>query len=240
MAAPPPIVLVPGFWLGAWAWDEVVTHLRTGGFDVNAVTLPGLEPDAVGRGDVTLGDQVAALRRVVDGSGEPPVVVAHSGGGLALSGVLDAAPVSVARAVYVDSGPWGDNTPYDASVPAGVDEVALPSWDEFAAAGASLEGLDEERLVTFRARAVPQPARVMREPLRLTNDARRNVPSTIIACSIPSNVMLDLARQGVPMFAEVTQLTDLEVIDLPTGHWPMWSRPAEVASAIATATRRTA
>ncbi|HEV8251179.1 MAG TPA: hypothetical protein VGQ15_14515 [Gaiellaceae bacterium] len=25
-----PIVLVPGFWLGAWAWDEVVSVLRDG------------------------------------------------------------------------------------------------------------------------------------------------------------------------------------------------------------------
>lgn len=42
-----PIVLVPGFWLGAWAWDEVVDILRAAGHDVTAITLPGLEsPDA--------------------------------------------------------------------------------------------------------------------------------------------------------------------------------------------------
>jgi pimeloyl-ACP methyl ester carboxylesterase len=42
-----PIVLVPGFWLGAWAWDEVVDALRADGHDVTALTLPGLEsPDA--------------------------------------------------------------------------------------------------------------------------------------------------------------------------------------------------
>jgi pimeloyl-ACP methyl ester carboxylesterase len=215
MASSPTIVLVPGFWLGGWAWDDVATHLRAEGFDVTAVTLP-----------------------VIDSLAEPPIVVAHSGGGLALSGVLDAAPGSVARAVYVDSGPWGDDTPYDASVPADAGEVPLPSWDEFAAAGASLEGLDDQRLATFRARAVPQPARVMREPLRLTNDARRSVPSTIIACSIPSEAMFDLAGQGAPMFAEVTKLTDLEVVDLPTGHWPMWSRPADLAVAIAAAASR--
>ena len=38
-----PIILVPGFWLGAWAWDEVADELRTGGHDVTALTLPGLE-----------------------------------------------------------------------------------------------------------------------------------------------------------------------------------------------------
>ena len=36
-----PIILVPGFWLGAWAWDEVAAALRADGHDVTALTLPG-------------------------------------------------------------------------------------------------------------------------------------------------------------------------------------------------------
>jgi len=44
-----------------------------------------------------------------------------------------------------------------------------------------------------------------------------------------------MARQGHPMMAEVATLRDLELVDLPTGHWPMWSRPADLASAIANA-----
>ena len=40
---PAPIILVPGFWLGAWAWDEVATALRDDGHEVTAITLPGLE-----------------------------------------------------------------------------------------------------------------------------------------------------------------------------------------------------
>jgi len=40
------VVLVPGFWLGAWAWDDVVPVLRDAGLTPHAVTLPGLEsPD---------------------------------------------------------------------------------------------------------------------------------------------------------------------------------------------------
>jgi hypothetical protein len=31
-------VLVPGFWLGAWAWDEVAAALREAGHDVEALT----------------------------------------------------------------------------------------------------------------------------------------------------------------------------------------------------------
>jgi len=70
---------------------------------------------------------------------------------------------------------------------------------------------------------------------RLKNDSRRDVPATIIACSYPSDVMMQMAHEGHPMMAEVATLRDLELIDLPTGHWPMWSRPADLAAAIATA-----
>src|SRR6266545_4324564 len=38
-----PIILVPGFWLGAWAWDHVVGALRADGHAVTALTLPGLD-----------------------------------------------------------------------------------------------------------------------------------------------------------------------------------------------------
>ena len=43
---PAHVVLVPGFWLGAWAWDDVVPHLETAGLVPHAMTLPGLEPGA--------------------------------------------------------------------------------------------------------------------------------------------------------------------------------------------------
>ena len=40
---PAPIILVPGFWLGAWAWDEVAAALRSAGHEVTSLTLPGLD-----------------------------------------------------------------------------------------------------------------------------------------------------------------------------------------------------
>ena len=78
----------------------------------------------------------------------------------------------------------------------------------------------------------------MREPVRLGNDVRREVPSTIIACSFSSEVVMQMAREGHPMMAEVATLRDVELVDLPTGHWPMWSRPCDLASAIAKAAGR--
>ena len=229
------LVLVPGYWLGQWAWDAVARDLRERGHRVDAVTLPGLDPQDPHRTARTLPDQAAALRAVVakageDGSGV--VLVVHSGAGAPASLLLDQDSAVVARIIYVDSGPSSDGDASDPSVPPEVQEVALPPFDQLAG---SLDGLSERDLELFRRRAVPEPANVMREKVRLRNDSRRDVPSTIIACSFPSQALLQMAREGHPMMAEASALADLEIVDLPTGHWPMWSRPADLAAAIAKA-----
>ena len=231
------VLLVPGHWLGAWAWDEVARNLRDRGLDPAALTPPGLDPDDPKRAGATLSDQISWLRKQVDELPAPPVVVAHSGAGQVVSGLLDSDPAAVARVVYVDSGPATDGA-FLPTLPVDVAEVPLPPFAELGQQ-ASLEGLDDDQLARFRARAVPMPGGVLREPLRLRNDARRDVPSTIVACSLPSEQMLAMAADGHPMFAEVARLTDLEVVDLPTGHWPMWSRPDDLAVVIAARVTRT-
>ncbi|MDV3221250.1 alpha/beta hydrolase [Intrasporangium sp.] len=228
------VVLVAGHWLGGWAWDAVAGRLAQHGHHVEAVTLPGTSP---GESHTNLTDQITALELVVERAPEPPVVVAHSGAGRVVTGVLDRHPRAVRRVVYVDSGPAADGSVFDETVAEDVESIELPTWAELSAGGASLEGLSEQDLATFRERAVPVPAAVARERLHLRDDARLTVPTTIIATSLPSDVMMGLAQQGHPMFAEVSRLTDLELIDLPTGHWPMWSRPHDLAEAINAAAR---
>ncbi|MDQ3492813.1 MAG: alpha/beta hydrolase, partial [Chloroflexota bacterium] len=55
-----PIILVPGFWLGAWAWDEVSEALHSDGHDVTALTLPGLESADADRSSIAFADHVDA------------------------------------------------------------------------------------------------------------------------------------------------------------------------------------
>jgi pimeloyl-ACP methyl ester carboxylesterase len=76
---------------------------------------------------------------------------------------------------------------------------------------------------------------VLRQSVELNNDARLKVPTTVVCCSLPSTQLMALAEAGHPMFAEVTNLENLELVDLPTGHWPMWSRPADLAQVLAAA-----
>ncbi|WP_104116820.1 alpha/beta fold hydrolase [Arthrobacter sp. B1805] len=238
----PIIILIAGHWLGAWAWDEVLEHLPDGHSRAIAMTLPGLAQDDPERASKTLDDQAAAIQTVMSraevSEHQPATLVAHSGANAPVSLVLDRHPELVSRVVWVDSGPMATGTAFAADLPAELEELPLPSFDVLAQQ-ASLEGLSAEVLERFRARAVPQPGPVLRQPVELSNDARRTVTTTLVCCSIPSAQVLELTRAGHPMFAEVAHLEHLDVVDLPTGHWPMWSRPRDLAEAIQSAASRT-
>ncbi|WP_167040526.1 alpha/beta hydrolase [Salinibacterium sp. ZJ454] len=235
---PRPVVLVPGYWLGAWAWDTVADRLRAAGHQVTAITLPGLEWAWVPRDSIHFADHVAAVHGALSLVGEDAVLVAHSGAGAVATAVLDAAPDQVSRVVYVDSGPTADGSVPRPDLSDGVAELVLPSFEDLAAAGGSLTGLDEETLTQFRRRAVPHPAGAVREPVELNDQRRHAVPTTLVCCSIPSETVQALVAAGEPMFAAVAQLSDVEYVDLPTGHWPMWSRPTDLADLISDAAGR--
>src|SRR5919201_4270646 len=101
----PPIILVPGFWLGAWAWDEVADLLRADGHDVTALTLPGLESVESDRSAITFADHVDAIVEAVRAAGRPVVLAVHSGTGAPGYAASDRAPQQIAAMVYVDSAP---------------------------------------------------------------------------------------------------------------------------------------
>lgn len=233
-----PIVLVPGYWLGGWAWDDVVSRLRTHGVAARPVTLPGLESPASPRAGVTLADHVDAVRAALDAAGEPAVLVAHSGGGSLVSAVLDLAAPQVARVVYVDSGPAADGSVPRPDLPADAVELPLPSFAELEAGGASLDGLDDATLLRFRERAVAHPAGPLTEPVTAPQGIGAAVPATFVCCSFPADAVRGLVASGDPMFAPVADLQDVTYVDLPTGHWPMWSRPDALADVLAEAAAR--
>jgi pimeloyl-ACP methyl ester carboxylesterase len=222
-----PIVLVPGFWLGGWAWDEVAAALRADGHDVTAVTPPGLESADADRSSITLADHVDAICDAVTAAGLPVVLAVHSGAGFAGYAASDRIPERIAAMVYVDSGPGtGASEPdFDG------EEKPLPSREELEE-GENLDGLSEEQLETFRRRAVPQPGGVLREAAVLTNDARLDIPSTVICTGYTSGQVKAAVEEGYAWLGGLTELRNVTWVDLPTSHWPMWSRPRELAAII--------
>jgi pimeloyl-ACP methyl ester carboxylesterase len=223
-----PIILVPGFWLGAWAWDEVAEDLRADGHEATAITLPGLESAESDRSGITFDDHVDAIVDAVRAEPDPVVLVVHSASGFSGYAASDRVPDRIAAMVYVDTAPGKGAMDPEFEGP----EKPLV-WEDIEAEE-NLDGLSEEQKATFRQRAVPVPGGVLRGSAKLTNDARNDIPSTLICTGFSAADYQRYAREHPEwaFLAGIPDLRDATWVDLPTSHWPMWSRPAELARII--------
>jgi pimeloyl-ACP methyl ester carboxylesterase len=55
---------------------------------------------------------------------------------------------------------------------------------------------------------------------------------TVIACEFTADMLREWMASGSAFAAELTRIADVELVDLPTGHWPQFTRPGELAAAI--------
>src|SRR5215211_6538839 len=108
--------------------------------------------------------------------------------------------------------------------------IPMPAWEDLEGVmGASLEGLGPDERASMRARAVAQPVRTWTQPLALKNPARGQLPKAMISCSIPLAQVQEMIAAGHPWFAELAG-PQWSLLELPTGHWPMFSVPGPLAA----------
>jgi len=226
-------ILIPGFWLTAASWSPVVPALEAAGHSVHALTLPGLDPDDPERESIGLHDQAAFVVALVDeivathGESARIAVVGHSGGSAVAQEVADARPGSIARVIHVDAVPFPAGSPVNAELPVVDGLIPLPAWSLFDEA--ELAGLDDETRERMRRESVAIPVGVAQEPRELSNEGRFAVPATIITSTWPAEQLRVWIGGGTPEAGEVALTRDLTILELPTGHWPQFSRPAELA-----------
>ncbi|HET9303758.1 MAG TPA: alpha/beta hydrolase [Propionibacteriaceae bacterium] len=227
------IVLIPGLWLDGSSWDDVIPSLQQAGHRTHPLTLPGMESKDANRSTITLRDHIDAVVAVID-SFDPAngdvVLVGHSGGGAIAHAAVDARPDRVARVVYVDSVPLGEGGVINDEFPAENGEMPLPDWSGFEEQ--DLVDLDDELRMRFRDRAIPAPAHVASDPQQLFDERRYDVPTTVISSEFPSAVIRELIEQGHPYVAELAKVRNVDYVDLPTGHWPQFTRSQELGRAI--------
>jgi pimeloyl-ACP methyl ester carboxylesterase len=222
------IILVPGLWLDGSSWDEVVPRIEAAGHQAHPITLPGMESRDTDRSSVSRSDCVGAIIQVIDSTAGPVTVVGHSVGAGLVHAAVDARPERVARAIYIGGFPSGPGESDD--FPSTDGEIPLFEWSDFDEA--DLVDLDEAGRARFRARAIPSPERMVSDPQVLNDERRYEVPVTMICPEFTAEMLQGWIEQGMEPVMELSRIGDVTYVDLPTGHWPQFTRPAELAEAI--------
>ena len=222
-------LLVPGMWIGAWAWHDVTAALRDAGHEVFPLTLTGVADRShlLGPG-VDLDTHIEDIVRLAEVEDLHDIVlVGHSYGGLPVSAAALRLRDRIKAVVYVDSGPLPVGTTQQSmsGEPAGEGDAVPPrDWDP-GADPVLLAGLDEAALTLLRTRGTPHPRASVEQPLgaRATS---KDLPTTLVACAFTPEQVKEMMAADHPFFSG---LTEAEVVPLATGHWPMLSEPAALA-----------
>lgn len=239
-------VLIPGFWLGGWSWRPVTDALRARGHDVYALSLTGMGERAhLARPDTDLEVHVTDVLNLLRYEDLTDVVlVGHSyAGAVVITAAADRMPDRVAKLVFVDTGPLPDGMSQSEFDDAGKQaetaglvathgdgwRLPPPPWEHLTAG----VDLDEDILATLTERSVPQPWATATTPVSLTG-VWEKLPRLGILCSFTEQQARGMA--AAPMFRHMAD-EQWRYEELPTWHWPMFTRPAELTEILHQASR---
>jgi pimeloyl-ACP methyl ester carboxylesterase len=222
------ILLIAGLWLDGSAWDDVAPAIEALGHRPVPVTLPGQGDGAT---SATLQDQVAAVLAAVDASSGRPLVVGHSAACTLAWVAADARPEKVAKVALIGGFPSADGQLYADFFEPKDGAVPFPGWEPFE--GPDSADLDEEARRRFEAAAVPVPEGVTRGAVHLADERRYDVPVVVVCPEFtPAQAQAWIGSGDVP---ELARAKHLEYVDIDSGHWPMFTKPAELARLLAAA-----
>lgn len=222
------ILLIAGLWLDGSAWDDVVPELEALGHRPVPLTLPG---QGVGSASATLDDQVAAVLAAVDSASERPMVVGHSAACTLAWLAADARPEKVAKVALIGGFPAADGDPYADLFEPQDGVMPFPGWGPFE--GPDSADLDEEARASFASAAIPVPEGVTKGVVHLADERRFDV-SVVLVCPefTPAQAEVWIDSGDVP---ELAKAKHLDFVDIDSGHWPMVSKPIELARLLAAA-----
>ncbi|MEV2279264.1 alpha/beta hydrolase [Nocardiopsis sp. NPDC049922] len=219
-------VLVAGAWLGSWAWDEVVPELRATGHGAHPLTLSGLaEKRDVPAGQRThvqdIVDEVARLDL------RDVVLVGHSYSGIPVGQAAARIGDRLARVVLVDADVPADGESFVSTWWEGPErlEAAIAEgggfWAPLTAADFDGQDLTDEQVARIVDGSTPHPGASLAEPAVLDRPLGE-IPATYVKC------LLDGDEPTGDVAALLTSV-HWTLVTMDTGHWPMFSRPRELA-----------
>lgn len=215
------IILIAGLWLQRSIWDDVAEELVKLGHRPLPVSLPGA--DDASR-TATLVDQVAAAVSAVDVA-DRPMVVGHSAACTLAWIAADQRPDVVGKVALVGGFPSGDGETYADFFAIENGVMAFPGWKPFE--GADSADLDEVTRHRVAADAVAVPEGVAKGTVRLRDERRFDVPVLLVCPEYtPEQAKAWIEAGDVP---ELARASRVEFADIESGHWPMVTRPGDLA-----------
>lgn len=238
-------VLAVGAWLGAWAWRDVTRRLRARGHEVYPLSLTGLGDRVhLASPDVNLETHITDIVNTLESENLHDVVlVGHSYASVPVTGAADRAVERIARLVYLDTAPIPDSMSLLETYPPEAHQMIrqhvaergdgwrwpMPTWDEISAMnGGAPSGLDAEQERMVHTRSAPHPFATYTQPLRLTRPDAEPLPKLGILCSFSEAQVRRMAEAGHP-WGRAMIGPEWRYVELPTGHWPMFSEPEKLA-----------
>lgn len=232
------IILIPGLWLTARSWDDVVPHLQEAGHTVHPLTLPGMESVDADRSGVTRQHHVDAVVAAIDAVpvGAKALLVGHSMGGVLAWAAADARLDRVAGGVFLASEP-GIPEQSESMFPVEGDDVPLPAWDFFD--DEMVADLTDDLRARIRAGSVPSPLHAVTDGLDFGQDALHDLPVTMITAEYDAEQLKEWTDANEPGTEEIAALRNVVWVDLHSGHWPQFSRVDDTVRLILEAAERT-
>ncbi|MFI1696561.1 alpha/beta fold hydrolase [Streptomyces bobili] len=220
------MLLIGGLWLNASVWERVASAVEALGHRPVPLTLPGQGDGAV---SATLDDQVAAVLAAVDAAPGKSMVVGHSAACTLAWLAADRRPERVAKVALIGGFPSTDGQLYADLFEVRDGVMPFPGWSPFE--GPDAADLDEEGRRELADAAVPVPVGVARGVVRLTDARRFDVPVVLVCPEFTPEQAQEWINAGdVP---ELARSKHVDFADIDSGHWPMVTRPVELARILA-------
>ena len=229
-------VLIPGAWLGAWAWKEVTPILERKGHSVYPVTLTGMG-DRVHLATRDVGMETAiqdVLNIIKYNDLDDVALVGHSFAGKVAAAVADRAHDKVHKIVYVDAfrpeivkEPQGGFDPTSEFGPPPQGGIAIPLTEEIIdRIGKDVLGSNRKWMMSM---ATPWPIKLAKDPITLSGNYDE-AKETYVFCTLSGDPVNEIIA------GKWGKLNGpYKVIE--TGHWPMITKPEELAKDLASLAR---
>jgi pimeloyl-ACP methyl ester carboxylesterase len=220
-------VLVPGAWLGAWAWKKVVPLMEQSGHSAYPVTLTGMgERVHLASNDVGMETAIQDVLNVIKYNDiDDFVLVGHSFAGKVAAAVADRASEKVNLVLYLDAfrpekvrTPQGGFDPTKEFGPLPPGSYGIPLTEKIVETiGKDVVGADREWMLS---KATPWPVKLAADPITLS--ARLDsVKSAYIFCTLSGDPVDEIVAGKWGKLEGPHRLIE-------AGHWPMITKPGEL------------